>query len=428
MSHNLLHQVQGRGVSVWLDGVSRTQLRSGELAELVRDFGVAGVTTNPTLFAASLADADAYAADLADMQTRRLGSEEAARLLAAADVRTACDTLLPVHEATHRVDGWVSLEVNPAFAYDVEATLAEVRSLSWLVDRPNLMIKIPATPAGIAAIRVATGEGYSINATLIFSAESYRAVLIAYIEGLRVARSAGLNISDIYSVASLFVSRVDVAIASAAAATSNGPRSHQHQHGVHAASHEHQHRDHPRHHGSTEHNSDSQPASLSPARAHPFSLAGVANARQIFGFYQDTFATAAWQDLAAVGANPQRPLWASTGVKDPALDPTTYVSSLAIPGTVNTMPLATLGAASQTPEQLLPDGETSTEVALLRQALERLNAAGDTLMSGLLADGVSKFQDSWNSVLRAVSEPVPVSRTDATPGSNAERPTEVWLA
>jgi transaldolase len=258
MSHNLLHQIQAEGVSIWLDGITRAQLRSGELARLVGGLGVAGVTTNPTLFAASLDDVDAYAADLADVRARHLGSDEAARLLAAADVRTACDILLPLHEQTERVDGWVSLEVNPAFADDLDATLAEVRALTWLVDRPNLMVKVPATPAGIAAIAVATGEGYNINATLIFSPTSYREVLAAYTEGLKVARSAGLDISTIHSVASVFVSRVDVAL-NASSATAAHDQAHEHRFhrahhdGRHAAQHQHRHRPHPKRHHTDEH-------------------------------------------------------------------------------------------------------------------------------------------------------------------------------
>ena len=383
MNHNLLHQIQGEGVSVWLDGVTRAQLRSGELARLVDELGVAGVTTNPTLFAASLADADAYAADVADVRARRLSPDEAARVLAAADVRTACDILLPLHEQTGRVGGWVSLEVNPAFADDLGATVAEVRALTWLVDRPNVMIKVPATPAGIAAIGVATAEGYNVNATLIFSAASYRGVLAAYTGGLEVARSAGLDLSTIHSVASLFVSRVDVAL-----------------------------------------DATSAPA---PDR-HPFSLAGVANARRIHGLFQEAMATPVWQELLAAGANPQRPLWASTGVKDPALDPTTYVASLAIPGTVNTMPLATLMAALETSEQVLPDGSSAFEAAELHRALERLHAAGDGVMAGLLDDGVAAFRRSWDSVLSSLSTQLRTSRAGLPPSSRAEPPREVWLA
>ena len=379
MSHNLLHQVQAEGVSVWLDGVTRGQLRSGAFAGLVRDLAVSGVTTNPTLLAMSLADAGAYASDLADLKARRVQPGEAARLLAAEDVRSACDILLPAFEHTDGADGWVSFEVDPGFADDLDATMAEVRALSWLVDRPNVMIKIPATSAGVAAIAAATAEGHNINATLIFSPERYRDVLGAYATGLERARSGGLDISSIHSVASVFVSRVDAALA-ALSTEPHAPAAHGAQ-GAHGAD--------------------------SATRAHShsaFASPGVANARQAYRFYQHAMATTAWQGLLAAGANPQRPLWASTGVKDPAADPTTYVVGLAIPGTVNTMPLATLMAAAQAPPHALRDGSSLRDTLDMARGLERLSTAGDELMARLLHDGVTKFRASWESVLEMLGQ------------------------
>lgn len=370
MSHNLLHQIQGDGVSVWLDGVTRSQIHSGELAGLIMDLGVSGVTTNPTLFAASLSETSAYGRDLDDLRARRVTPGEAARVLAAQDARLACDVLLPIYERTEAFDGWVSLEVDPSFANDVEATLAEVRALSWLVDRPNLMVKIPATSAGVAAIAAATGEGHNINATLIFSVDRYRQVLGAYTAGIEHARSRGIDISRVHSVASLFVSRVDVALAAQQAALPTG---------------------------------DSKAAETGSSRS-AFALPGIANARRAYGAYQDAMATVAWQGMLAAGANPQRLLWASTGVKDPTLDPTTYVSGLAIPGTVNTMPLATLNATAKAASEAIRDGSSPCDTTDLEAGLHQLNAAGDELMQQLLADGIAKFQNSWSSVLANVGQ------------------------
>jgi transaldolase len=273
----------------------------------------------------------------------------------------ACDILGPVHTQTSGVDGWVSFEVNPYFADDLSATVAEVRALSWLVDRSNLMVKIPATPAGITAIALATAQGFSINATLIFSAEQYSQVLDAYTRGLQSARSAGLDISKIHSVASLFVSRIDVALAG------------------------------------------SDDTRTSAHVGHPFALPGVANARRVFDIYEYSIRSVTWRELQAAGANPQRPLWASTGVKDPDLDPTTYISSLAISGTINTMPLATMLTAAETPKRVLSAEVTDFQAAELRRALSRLDTAGDELFADLLHDGVAKFQSSWASVLKVLS-------------------------
>lgn len=370
MSHDLLHQLQAGGVSVWLDGVTRAQLRSRELAGLVHDLGVSGVTTNPTLFAASLADAHEYKNDLADLAARHVTPGEAARVLAAADVRRACDILLPTHQQTSGVDGWVSLEVDPGFADDAEATLAEVRALRWLVDRPNVMIKIPATSAGVAAIKAATAEGHSINATLIFSVERYRQVLGAYAAGLERARTDGHDTSGIHSVASLFVSRVDAALAASPAVSS------------------------------AQRVQDDE----APTPRSSFALAGVANAREAHRSYQAAMATAAWRQLVADGANPQRPLWASTGVKDPELDPATYAVGLAIPGTVATLPLSTLMATAAASPQTFRNGSDPCDGHDLALARERLDAAGETLMDGLLHDGVRRFQESWASVLDTLEQ------------------------
>lgn len=200
---DLLRHLQAEGVSVWLDGITRAQLQSGELASLVRKLGVSGVTTNPTLLGAALAVESAYASSLGDLEAKHVAPSEAARLLAAEDVRAACDVLSPTFERTEGIEGWVSLDLDPGYADDFDGTMAEVRSLSWLVDRPNLMIKIPATTAGVTAVAAATAEGYHTNATLVFSLERYADVLRAYSEGLQRAKSRGLDITAVHSVVSM---------------------------------------------------------------------------------------------------------------------------------------------------------------------------------------------------------------------------------
>jgi transaldolase len=361
MPTSLLHQIRDRGVSPWLDGVTRDELRSGTFRGLVDDLGVSGVTTNPTLFAKSLAGAvSAYAGSFRDLAARGADPEEAARLLAAEDARAACDALAPVHRESGGYDGWVSLEVDPRFADDVEATLAEVRALAWLVDRPNLMIKIPATASGVSAIESATAEGYNINATLIFSVERYLEVLDAYALGLERALEAGVGIANVRSVASLFVSRVDAALAA------RGPGD----------------------------------VAGSGSRVV---LPGLANARSAYRAFSEAMGSTTWTELIAAGANPQRLLWASTGVKDPGLDPSTYVIGLAFPGTISTMPPQTLTAAAEASPQALSTGPADSTVEEL-QALRTLDEVKDELMPQLLADGVEQFQKSWQIVLAIVEE------------------------
>jgi transaldolase len=372
MPTSLLRQIRDEGVSPWLDGVTRDELRSGTFRALVDDLGVSGVTTNPTLFAKSLAGAvAAYADSFHDLAARGIGPEEAARLLAAQDVREACDVLTTVHRDSDGYNGWASLEVDPRFADDAEATLAEVRALAWLVDRPNVMIKIPATAAGVQAIAAATAEGYNINATLIFSVERYLDVLNAYALGLKRALEAGVRIADIHSVASMFVSRVDAALAAR------------------------------------------YPGPVGPGASGTV-LLGLANARNAYRAFSEAMGTTTWAELAAAGANPQRLLWASTGVKDPTLDPSTYVTGLAIPGTISTMPPETLTAAAQAPSQVLAAGSADDATDEI-QALRALDKVRDELMPRLLADGVGQFQKSWQVVLAIVKERLAAARTDRSP-------------
>ena len=299
-----LTDLSNKGVSIWLDDLSRQRLVTGSLADLVAQDHVVGVTTNPTIFAKAITGGGAYAEQLRDLWARGAVVGEALRGMTAFDVRWACDVLRPVYDATDGVDGRVSIEVDPRLAYDTEATIAEARFLWWLVDRPNLFIKIPAARQGLPAITACLAEGISINVTLIFSLVRYDAVIDAFLDGMERARQAGRDLSSMASVASFFVSRVDTEvdgrldkIGTAAAAALRG-------------------------------------------------RAAIANARLAYQHYERMLSSPRWAALAAAGARPQRPLWASTSVKDPAYPDTRYVTDLVAPGVVNTMPEATLRAVA----------------------------------------------------------------------------------
>ena len=289
------------GVAVWLDDLSRDRIRSGNLQSLVDEHSVVGVTTNPSIFAAAISGSESYDDQLHAMAVRQVSVEEALRTITAADVRDACDLLAPVAEASPG-DGRVSLEVAPGLAHDTDATAAEAGHLWWLVDRPNLYIKIPATEAGLPAITETIANGISVNVTLIFSLERYRAVMDAYLAGLEKRVANGGSLDGIASVASFFVSRVDTEI--------------------------------------------DKRLDKAGADASLKGKAGIANARLAFQAYEEIFSTPRWEELAAAGAHPQRPLWASTGVKDPAYPDTMYVDELVVDGVVNTMPEKTLVAAA----------------------------------------------------------------------------------
>ncbi|MCK5929196.1 MAG: transaldolase, partial [Nocardioides sp.] len=289
------------GVSIWLDDLSRERIETGNLAELVEQKSVVGVTTNPTIFAGAIADGERY-----DQQVRELVAEgkdvdEVIFELTTEDVRNACDVLAPVAERTAD-DGRVSIEVEPDLAHDTDATIASAKALWAAVDRPNALIKIPATAAGLPAITAVIAEGISVNVTLIFSVQRYQAVMDAYLEGLEKAKAAGHDLSTIRSVASFFVSRVDSEV-------------------------------------------DSRLEKIGTDEALALrGRAAVANARVAYGAFEGMLASERWQALAAEGAHPQRPLWASTGVKNPDYPDTLYVTDLVVADTVNTMPEKTLEA------------------------------------------------------------------------------------
>ncbi|MCD0444865.1 transaldolase [Glycomyces sp. A-F 0318] len=346
------------GVSVWLDDISRGRLETGNLEDLIAGSSVAGVTSNPSIFAAALSKGSSYDEQIADLAVRKVSVEEAARAITTYDIRWAADVLAPVFEATGGQDGRVSIEVDPRLAHETRATIAEAEYLWWAVDRPNTMIKIPATEAGLPAITAAVGAGISVNVTLIFSLERYRAVMDAYMAGLESAKAAGIDLSTIRSVASFFVSRVDAEI-------------------------------------------DKRLDAIGTDEARALKgKAAVANARLAYQEFENAFGTERWKALSAAGAVPQRPLWASTSVKNPDYRDVMYVEDLIAPGTVNTMPEGTLhdfadhgGVEADTVRPFYDDA------AAVMLQLERAGVDYDDVVKVLEDEGVDKFIVSWNQLL-----------------------------
>ncbi|QCB51085.1 MULTISPECIES: transaldolase [unclassified Rhodococcus (in: high G+C Gram-positive bacteria)] len=359
-----LAALSAAGVSVWLDDLSRDRISSGNLQELIDSKSVVGVTTNPSIFQAALSKGNAYDAQVTELAERGADVDATIRTVTTDDVRNACDIFTPVFEATDGVDGRVSIEVDPRLAHDTEKTVAQAVELWKIVDRPNVLIKIPATEAGIPAIAKVIGEGISVNVTLIFSVERYELVIGAYLEGLEAARAAGHDLSKIHSVASFFVSRVDTEI-------------------------------------------DARLNKIgTPAAKELEGKAALANARLAYVAYQQAFEVGSrFHDLAGSGARPQRPLWASTGVKNPAYPDTLYVTDLVSPNTVNTMPEKTMDAVADhgevTGDTISGKGPESQEV------FDKLSAIGIDISDVFLTlenEGVEKFEASWNELLEATGE------------------------
>lgn len=353
-----LKRLSEEGVAIWLDDLSRKRITSGNLAELIAEQHVVGVTTNPSIFQKAISSGDGYEQQLADLAARKVTVEEAIRMITTADVRDAADILRPVFDATEGQDGRVSIEVDPRLAHNTAATVAEAKQLAWLVDRPNTLIKIPATKAGLPAITEVIGRGISVNVTLIFSLERYREVMDAYLAGLEKAKAAGLDLSQIHSVASFFVSRVDTEI-------------------------------------------DKRLDGLGTDEAKSAKgKAALANARLAFEAYEEVFSSDRWSALDKAQANRQRPLWASTGVKDPAYKDTLYVDDLVAPGTVNTMPEATMDATADhgqiTGNTIAGTYEQSRAEI---EAVEKLGISYDDVVQQLEDEGVEKFASSWNDLL-----------------------------
>jgi transaldolase len=359
-----LGELSATGVAVWLDDISRERLATGGLEELRDRQHVVGVTSNPTIFANALAETNLYAGPLRELAVRGVGVDEAARMITSYDVRWACDVMRPAYEDSAGVDGRVSIEVDPRLAYQTEATTAEASSLWWLVDRPNLFIKIPATEAGIPAITATLAAGISVNVTLIFSLDRYEQVMEAFLAGLEQANEAGRDLSRIGSVASFFVSRVDTEV-------------------------------------------DKRLPAGSPLAGK----AAIANAQLAYQRYQRVFSTDRWRALADAGATPQRPLWASTSTKNPDYRDVRYVEELIAPGTVNTMPEATMRAYADH-GRTRPDTVTGSYRAAQR-VLDDLAGAGidyQDVVATLEREGVAKFEASWLELLKSVETQLGAAR------------------
>ena len=305
-------RLEEAGVAVWLDDLNRSRIQSGSLARMVEQGEIVGITTNPTTFAKAIGAGSGYEPHLRELALRGTATGEALRLLTAWDVRAACDVLRPVFDRTGGRDGRVSIEVDPRISGDAERTAAEARGLWWLVDRPNLFIKIPATLAGLPAVTACLADGISVNVTLIFSLERYEAVLDAFMGGLEHCAVQGGSLTGIESVASFFLSRVDAEVDRRLGELD-----------------------------ATLGDGDSR-GEISQLRGQ----AAIANARLAYAVYERSLASSRWQALQAKGARPQRLLWASTGVKDRSFDDTRYVVELVAPDTVNTMPETTLRAVA----------------------------------------------------------------------------------
>ena len=358
-SDDALAQLTAAGVAIWLDDISRERLSTGNLEMLMRDLHVQGVTSNPTIFAKAIGSGSDYADQIADLAVRGVAVDEAARAITTYDIRRACDVLRPVYDRTGGQDGRVSIEVDPRIARDAARTIAEARALWWLVDRPNLFIKIPATAEGLPAITQCLSEGISINVTLIFSLQRYGEVIDAFMAGLENA--AGHDISRIRSVASFFVSRVDTEV-------------------------------------------DERLDKLGTPEAHALrGKAALANARLAYELYEQKLDTPRWSALSARGAHVQRPLWASTSVKDPSFADTMYVVELVAPDTVNTMPEATLHA-TQAHGHIRGDTIHGTydESRRVFEQLEGLGIGYDDVVTVLENQGVQKFDASWNELLDTI--------------------------
>ncbi|HET7013308.1 MAG TPA: transaldolase [Streptosporangiaceae bacterium] len=358
---DILGQLTAQGVSVWLDDIGRERLTSGNLAGLVKDCHVRGVTSNPTIFQHAMEQGSAYDAQIAELALRGESVDEAYRMMTAYDIRWGCDVLRPIYEESSGFDGRVSFEVDARLAKDTARTIAEARRLWWLVDRPNLFIKIPATLECLPAITACLAEGISINVTLIFSLERYRQVIDAFMAGLEAAPDADL--AHLGSVASFFVSRVDTEV-------------------------------------------DKRLDALGTAEAKRLrGKAAIANARLAYELFTERHNTDRWRELSARGARVQRPLWASTSTKDPSYPDTMYVDNLIAPHTVNTMPEATIHAVA---DHGMVAGDmvsgTYEQARATFAELEKIGISYDGVVRVLEVEGVDKFTASGDEVLAALAK------------------------
>ncbi|HEY5878865.1 MAG TPA: transaldolase [Nakamurella sp.] len=358
-----LADLTAQGVSLWLDDLSRQRLQSGNLQQLIDTWHISGVTTNPSIFQAALADGAAYQTQLDDLAARGATVDDTVQEATTDDVRNACDLFTGIYQATGHVDGRVSIEVDPRLAHETQATIDQAAELHKIVDRPNVLIKIPATLAGLPAITATIAEGISVNVTLIFSLDRYKAVMDAYLTGLEQAAEADHDLAEIHSVASFFVSRVDSEIDRRLQAIN------------------------------------------SPESQALEGQAAIANARLAYQAYEQTFAGDRWDALAAKGANKQRPLWASTGVKDPKYDDTRYVVELVAPNTVNTAPEKTIAAVA---DHGVITGNTIegtyAQASAVFSSLEALGIDLTDVFDVLETEGVDKFIVAWQELLDSVSQ------------------------
>ncbi len=349
------------GVSIWLDDLSRERLETGNLADLVKNRSVVGVTTNPTIFAAALSNGERYDEQVQELARAGAGADDAVFELTTHDVRQACDLLLDTWKQTDGIDGRVSIEVPPGLAADTDGTIAAARKLWAAVDRPNLLVKIPATTEGAPAISTVLAEGINVNVTLIFDLERYKAVMNAYLEGLERAQANGIDLSSIHSVASFFVSRVDTEV-------------------------------------------DKRLDALGDESVMDLKgKAGIANARLAYQEFEEAFSSDRFVALKRQGAREQRPLWASTGVKNPDYPDTMYVTDLVVPNTVNTMPEKTMEAFADHGE--VHGDRITTMYDDAQQVMDRLEAAGihyHDVIETLEREGVDKFVASWDELVETV--------------------------
>ncbi|MDJ0336884.1 transaldolase [Cryobacterium sp. PH31-O1] len=367
-----LAQLSAAGVSIWLDDLSRERINSGGLQDLIKNSNVVGVTTNPTIFAGALAKGEAYTEQVATLAAAGTNVTDAVFAITTDDVAAACDIFRPVYDSTNGQDGRVSIEVEPGLARDAAGTVAEAQQLWAKVNRPNAMIKIPATVEGLEAITATIALGISVNVTLIFSLERHRQVINAYLSGLEQAKAAGIDLATIHSVASFFVSRVDSEINARLEAIGT------------------------------------------PEALALKSKAGVANAQLAYQVYEQAFSSERALGLIKAGATKQRPLWASTGVKDASLPDTLYVTELVAPEVVNTMPEKTMLAAAD--HGVIPADSVTGSYTAANAILDALAAQGVsyTDVTRLLEEeGLSKFEVSWNELLDTVQTALTAASTSA---------------
>mgnify|MGYP000358349325 CR=1 FL=1 len=366
---NPLAQLAANGVSIWLDDLSRSRIVSGGLEDLISSRSVSGVTTNPTIFAGAIGKGEGYGDQIAQLAAEGKTATEAIFEITTQDVAEACDIFAGVYASTNGFDGRVSIEVEPGLANDTEGTIAQAKQLFGKVNRENVMIKIPATKPGLAAITAVIAAGISVNVTLIFSLQRYREVIDAYLTGIEKAKANGHDVSKIHSVASFFVSRVDLEINKRLDAI-----------------------------GTTDALGIKNKAAL-------------ANARLAYQLFEQSFAADRWTELAAAGANVQRPLMASTGVKDPALPDTLYVTELVAPNLVNTMPEKTMEAVFD--HGVIPQDSITGKYAEAKLVLHTLSAMGisyDEVTALLEREGVEKFIVSWNELVESVEKALEANR------------------